>query len=172
MILHYSKRSLFWSLIIFAYLSFTTFREQIIGFNHCECIKFLNIANIHALDVWGKRIFICNNKLFFLCFFSDYTFTNATLFHSVTSSNLRNQAPLFKELRLLQGTNCLKSNVLRIKHWLDIDQRSNLSLMCQGLLFMILESFFCYEWRYCVWESVHCFTGELIVIGMNVKFGC
>jgi len=49
---NYGKRSLFWSLIIFAYLSFTTVQGQKIGFNSCECIKFFNIANIHVLDVW------------------------------------------------------------------------------------------------------------------------
>jgi len=52
---------------------------QKIGFNSCECIKFLNIANIHALDVWGKRILISNNKIFFLCFFSFIPF----LIHAV-----------------------------------------------------------------------------------------
>ena len=81
-ILHYGKRSLFWSLIIFAYLSFTMVRGQKIGFNRCECIKFLNIANIHVLHVWRKRIFIFNNKIFFLCFFSVYSFCNTTFFHS------------------------------------------------------------------------------------------
>ena len=45
-------------------------------------MKFVNIANIHALDVWGKRILICNDTLFFLCFFSVYSFCNATFFHS------------------------------------------------------------------------------------------
>ena len=79
MILHYGKRSLFWSVIIFGYLSFTTGRGQKIGFNRCESTKFLNIANIHALDVWWKRMFVCNNKIFFLCV---YSFCNATLFHS------------------------------------------------------------------------------------------
>jgi len=44
--------------------------------------KILNITNIHALDVWVKRILICNNKIFFLCFFSVYFFCNATFFHS------------------------------------------------------------------------------------------
>jgi len=67
-ILHYGRRSLISSLIIFA-LSFTTVRGQKIGLNSCECIKFLNIANIHLLDVWSKRLFICNNNIFFLCFF-------------------------------------------------------------------------------------------------------
>ena len=52
------------------------------SFNSCECIKFLNIANIHVLDVWGKCMFICNNKIFFLCFFPVYSFCNATFFHS------------------------------------------------------------------------------------------
>jgi len=78
---HYDKISLFWSLIIFAYLSFTTVREQKIGFNSCECIQFFNIANTHVLNVWGKCIFICNNKIFFLWFFSVYSFYNATFFH-------------------------------------------------------------------------------------------
>jgi len=41
--------------------------------------KILNITNIHALDVWGKRIWICTNKIFFLCFFSVYSFRYATL---------------------------------------------------------------------------------------------
>ena len=80
------------------------FRDKKIGFNSCECTKFVNIANIHALDVWGKHILICNNKIFFLCFFSVYSFCNSTFSTPVTSSNLRNQATLFSELRLLQGT--------------------------------------------------------------------
>jgi len=76
-IFHYGKRNLFWSFIIFAYQSFKTVRGQKIGFNSCECMQFLNIANI-----WGKRIFICNKKKFFLCFFPVYSFCNATFFHS------------------------------------------------------------------------------------------
>ena len=79
--LHYSKRSLFWSLIIFGYLSFTTVRGQKIRFNNCECIKFLNNANIHALHILGKRIFICN-KFFFPLLFSVYSFCNAIFFYS------------------------------------------------------------------------------------------
>jgi len=67
-------------------------------------MKFLNIANIHVLHVWGKRIFIFNNKMFFLCLFSVYFICNATFFHSGASSNLRNHAPLYTELRLLQAT--------------------------------------------------------------------
>ena len=56
-ILHYAKWSLFLSLIIFAYLSFTTVQGQKIGVNSCECIKFLNIANIHiTIRCLGKRI--------------------------------------------------------------------------------------------------------------------
>ena len=60
-IIHSDKRSPFWSLIIFGYLSFTTVRGQKIGFNSCGCIKFLNIANINASDVWGKHILIWDN---------------------------------------------------------------------------------------------------------------
>ena len=103
-ILHLGKRSLFWSSKIFAYLSFTTVRGHKIGFNSCECIKLLNIANTHVLDDWGKRIFVYDNKIFFLCFFSVYSFCNATFSTPVTSSNLRNLAPIFLELRLLQAT--------------------------------------------------------------------
>jgi len=60
------------------------FGDKKIGFNSCEYIKFLNIANIHTLDVWGNRIFHLqySNKMFFLCFFSVYSFCNATSFHS------------------------------------------------------------------------------------------
>jgi len=76
---HNGKKSLFWSFIIFGYLSFTTVREQKIGFNSCECIKFLNIANFHVFHVWAKRILSCNDTTYFLHFFS---FCNATFFHS------------------------------------------------------------------------------------------
>jgi len=69
-------------LIIFGYLSFTTYRGQKIGFNSCECIKFLNIANFHAFHVWGKRILSYGDTTFFLHFFSFFCFCNATFFHS------------------------------------------------------------------------------------------
>ena len=64
---------------MFGYLSFTTAQGQKIGFNSCECIKFLNIANFHAIHVWGKRILSCSGTTFFLYFFS---FCNATFFHA------------------------------------------------------------------------------------------
>jgi len=32
--------------------------------------------------IWANCILICNNKIFFLCFFSVYSFCNATFFHS------------------------------------------------------------------------------------------
>jgi len=90
--------------MIFAQLSFATVRRQKIGFNSCECIKFLNIANIDVLDVWGKRIFICNNIIFYFAFFLFILFAMQLFSTPVTSSNLRNQAPLLTELRLLQAT--------------------------------------------------------------------
>jgi len=91
-------------LIIYGNLSFTTVQGQKIGFNSCECIKFLNIANIHALDVWGKRIFICNKKI--LAFFLFISFATQLSSTPVMSANLCNQASLFTELCLLvlQGT--------------------------------------------------------------------
>jgi len=75
------------------------------GFNSGECVTFLNIANIHVLDVWGKRIFIGNNKIIFLAFFLFIPFATHLFSTPDTSSNLINQAPLFTELRLLQASN-------------------------------------------------------------------
>jgi len=72
--------------------------------------KFLNIANIHALDVCGKDILICNNKIFSFAFFPFIPFATLHFFIPVTSSNLRNQAPLFTDLCLVQGTSCFFLN--------------------------------------------------------------
>ena len=77
------------------------FGNKKIGFNSCECIKFLNIVNFH---VWGKCILICNDTAFFLHFFPFFDFAMQLFFTPVTSSNLCNQAPLFTELRLSQAT--------------------------------------------------------------------
>jgi len=49
----------------------------------------------------GKRIFICNNELFLLCFFPFIPFAKQLFSTQVTSSNLRNQALLFMEFGLL-----------------------------------------------------------------------
>jgi len=38
----------------------------------------------------GKRIFICNNKIFFVCFFTFVPFATQLFSTPVTSSNLRN----------------------------------------------------------------------------------
>ena len=103
-ILHYGKRSIFKSFIIFDYLSFTTARGQKNGFNSCECIKLLNIANFHAFHVWWKRILSCNDTTFFLHFFHFFAFATQLISTPVKSSNLRNQPPLYTELRFLQGT--------------------------------------------------------------------
>jgi len=102
--LHYGKRSLFWSLITLLIWVSQRFRDKKIDFNSCECIKFLNIANIHVLDVWGKGILIWNKKYFSFAFFLFIPFVTQLFSTPVTSSNLRNQAPLFTEHRLLQAT--------------------------------------------------------------------
>jgi len=47
---------------------------------------------------------ICNNKIFFICFFLFIPFATQLFSTPVTSSNLRNQCPLFTELRLLPVT--------------------------------------------------------------------
>jgi len=68
-------------LIYFGNLTFTTIRGQKICFNSGECIQFLSIANIYELDVWWKRIFICNTNFFSFAFFPLF-FCNATFSHS------------------------------------------------------------------------------------------
>ena len=119
MILLYGKRGLFRSLIIFAYLSFTTVRGQKIVFNSCECIKFLNIANIHVLDVWGKRIFICNDKIFFLCFFLFILFATQLFSTPVKSSDLATK------LRYLRSS-AFYRQPLRNGYFLRVSQCSRL----------------------------------------------
>jgi len=68
----------------------------------------------------GRHILVCNNKIFFLCFFPFIPFATQPLSTPVTSSNLCNQAPLFTALCLLQGTliACFSSLVLTFfKHF-------------------------------------------------------
>jgi len=69
------------------------FGDKKIGFNSCECTKLLNIANIYVLDVWGKRIFIYNNKLFSFAFFCLFllqrNFFPLRLRHQTSATKLR-----------------------------------------------------------------------------------
>jgi len=80
-------------LIIFAYLSFTTVRGQKIGFNSCECTKYLNIANIHIWDVWGKCIFVAFIKYVSFAFFMYIPFATQLfplrLRHQTSATKLR-----------------------------------------------------------------------------------
>jgi len=69
-----------------------------IGFNSCECIQFLNIANIYVFHVWGQRILSCNGTTFFLQFFPCFDFAT-----QLFSSPVRHQTSATK-LRLLQAT--------------------------------------------------------------------
>ena len=80
--LHYSKKSLYWSFLIFVIWVSKLFGDKKIGFNSCEFIKFLNIANFHVFYVWRRRILSCNDATFLLHFFSFFWFCNATFFHS------------------------------------------------------------------------------------------
>jgi len=66
--------------------------------------KILNIANFHAFHVWWKHILSCNDTVFFLHFLPFFACATQVFSTPVTPSNLCNQAPLFTELRLLQGT--------------------------------------------------------------------
>jgi len=66
--------------------------------------EIFNITNFHAFQVWCKRILSCNDTKFYFAFFRFFAFAMQLFSIPVTSSNLRNQALLFTELRLLQGT--------------------------------------------------------------------
>jgi len=85
-------------------------------FKHCKLPCIPCLGETHIKLQW-YNIF---PQLFFL-----YLFCNATFFSTpVTSSNLRNQAPLFTELRLLQET--LK------RHWKSME---NDFFRCMGNLY-------------------------------------
>jgi len=62
-----------------------------------------------VLDAWGKRMFIFNNKIFSFAFFLFIPFATQLFSTLFTSSNLRNQASFFTELRLLQATHRKRS---------------------------------------------------------------
>jgi len=57
-----------------------------------KIFKHRKLPCIHA---WGKRILSCGDTTFFLCFFPFIPFETQLFSTPVTSSNLRNQAPLF-----------------------------------------------------------------------------
>jgi len=104
--LHYSKKSLFWSLIILVIWVPQRCGDKKIGFNICEFIQFSNIANLHAFHVWGKCILSCNDTTFILHFYSFFCFCNATFFHSsyVIEPPQPSSAIYTTELCLLQAT--------------------------------------------------------------------
>ena len=80
------------------------FGDKKIGFN--SCVKFLNIATLmHSMfGILQKLILlIFNDTTFFLHFFPFFAFATQLFSTLVTSSNLRNQALLFIELRLFIG---------------------------------------------------------------------
>ena len=53
-----------------------------IGSDSKNHYAIISVTSIYVLDLRGKCLFICNNKIFFLCFFSVYSFCNAIFFHS------------------------------------------------------------------------------------------
>ena len=79
--LHYGKKILFWSLIIFGYLSFTTVRGQKNRFQQLWMYKIFKHREHPCTPCLGKRILSCNDT-FFLHFFSFFWFCNTTFFHS------------------------------------------------------------------------------------------
>ena len=98
--LHYGKKSLFWSLIIFGCMSSAMVRGQKNRFQQLWMYKIFNIANFHVFHAWTMI------QHFSFTFFPFFDFAMQLFSTPVTSSNLRNQSLLFTELRLLQATFC------------------------------------------------------------------
>jgi len=103
----------------------------------------LYIANIHALDVWGKGIFICNKKCFSFAFFPFIPFAmqlfSFWLRHKTSATKLRYYgAPPF------QGTcdtvlECSGSNL-----------HNSVAAATSGVLLFSLDLFFfCFIWGLC-----------------------
>jgi len=100
--LHFGKKSLFWNFVIFRYRVSKWFRDKTIGFNSCECIKFLNIANFH---VWEKRILTCNDSIqhfsftFFLFLILQSNFFPLRLHHQTSATKLRylRSSPFYRQ---------------------------------------------------------------------------
>jgi len=154
-ILHDGKRSLFWSLIVFPYLSFTTVQGQKIGFKSCESIHFVIIANFHTLHVCVKRIFSCNEKTIFLCICAFFFFHNSTFFHRgyVIKDPLTRSAPM--ELRLLQATFCKCCNTVRKVLWIRNQMVKLVLLFGLVMMFVIIGSFKVtvqYRWKLIIKE--------------------
>ena len=66
---------------------------QKIGFNSCERIKFLKIANLHVFHVWVKSISSCNDTTFFFTIFPflilQHNFFPLRLHHQASATKLR-----------------------------------------------------------------------------------
>ena len=120
-----------------------------------------------------KRILSCNDTTFFLDFFSFFWFCSTTFSTLVTSSNLRNQAPLFIELNVLQET-CRKSlHMVQCRYtrqwsnwWWDW-QMPEIQWPSWQLL---LLSTSCNQNHWCVWK-VHCPILELSCRETRWHFG-
>jgi len=109
--LNYGKKVNFEVLLFLVIWVSQQFGDKNIGFNSCECIKYLNIANFHVFHVWGKRILSCNDATFSLNYFSFFYFATQ----------------LFFPLRLRHQTSATKLRYLRSsafyrKHWNGIEK--------------------------------------------------
>ena len=81
MILHYGKKSLFWSLIIFGYLIFTTVRGQKNRFQRLWMYKIFKHRKLPCIPCLGETHFK-SQWYIFPSLFSFFCFCNATFFHS------------------------------------------------------------------------------------------
>ena len=80
--LHYGKKSLFWSFIIFGYLSFTTVREQKSRFQQLWMYKIFKHRKLPCIPCLGETHIKLQWYNIFPSIFSFFLFCNATFFHS------------------------------------------------------------------------------------------
>jgi len=88
--------------------------------------------------MFGRRAY--NNKIFSFAFFLFIPFATQLFSTPVTSSNLRNQAPLFTELCLLQAT-LICSIILSLHDVLTLGSCAIVLSTCTKVLLLIAWSF-------------------------------
>ena len=121
MILYYGKKSLFWSLIIFGYLNFTTVRGQKNGFQQLWMYKVFKRRKLPWIPCLRETHIKLQWYSIFLHFFRFFAFAT-----QLSSTPARLETSTTK-LRLLQGT------AVTHNPWLRDPRRLNdkLALLCE-----------------------------------------
>ena len=81
-----------------------------IGSDSKNHYPIISVTSIYVLDLRGSAYLFAIIKYFSFAFFLFIPFATQLFSTPLTSSNLRNQAPLFTELRFLQATKYAKNH--------------------------------------------------------------